>query len=80
MKNTAFQNTTSFLAIIGFVAPQFGVFLLEQTNMNLSMAISMLLRLLSALFFFMLYAYLKRNKDSQHIAFTSERDNNSPIY
>jgi MFS family permease len=55
-------NYNVLLAIVGFIAPQFGVFLLEQSNMDVAMITSGILRASSALLFLGMYYFLKRNK------------------
>ncbi|WP_442593609.1 MFS transporter [Neobacillus sp. D3-1R] len=55
-------NYNVLLAIIGFVAPQFGVFLLETTNINVAMTISTIIRASSAFVFIWLYFTLKKGK------------------
>ncbi|HAQ06242.1 MAG TPA: MFS transporter [Bacillus bacterium] len=61
------QNRGSFiaqynilLAIVGFIAPQFGVFLLEQSSIETAMTISSLLRALSAVVFLLFFVYMKK--------------------
>lgn len=60
-------NYNILLAIIGFIAPQFGVFLLESTSMDLAMTLSSILRAASAIPFFILYSYMKKNKLITHL-------------
>ncbi|CEG27320.1 MFS transporter [Bacillus sp. B-jedd] len=55
-------NYNVLLAIIGFIAPQFGVFLLEASNIEISMSISTAVRATSAVLFFLFYLYMKRGK------------------
>jgi MFS family permease len=50
------------LAIIGFIAPQFGVYLLDSVSMNFAMILSTVLRLGSGGLFFMLFQYLHKQK------------------
>lgn len=52
------------LAFIAFIAPQFGVFLLESLSMNTAMLISTILRALNAVLFFGLYLYMKKEKQN----------------
>ncbi|WP_141432374.1 MFS transporter [Bacillus sp. 03113] len=54
-------NYNVLLALIAFIAPQFGVYLLEMTNMNIAMNVSTILRLTSAIFFLMFALYLQKN-------------------
>jgi MFS family permease len=61
-RSSYIANYNVLLAIVGFIAPQFGVFLLEQTNMDIAMIISGVLRASSAIFFFSLYCFLKKKK------------------
>ncbi|MBT2688209.1 MFS transporter [Bacillus sp. ISL-47] len=56
------SNYNILLALVAFVAPQFGVYLLEQTSIDIAMLVSTILRGSSAGVFFILYLYLKRNK------------------
>lgn len=49
------------LAIIGFIAPQVGVLLLEEISMNFAMMTSTFLRLMSSVFFFVFYLYLRKS-------------------
>lgn len=56
------SNYNILLAIVAFIAPQFGVFMLEATSMNIAMATSSILRGASAIFFLGLYYYLKKGK------------------
>jgi MFS family permease len=50
------------LALIAFAAPQFGVYLLEITNIYTAMYISSIMRAISGVFFFFFYVYLKRKQ------------------
>jgi MFS family permease len=61
-RSSYISNYNIILAIIGFVAPQFGVFLLEQSSMNMAMTISTILRGSSAFVFIWLYFTLKKEK------------------
>ncbi|WP_312093924.1 MFS transporter [Niallia sp.] len=56
------SNYNILLAFVAFIAPQFGVFLLETTNIYTAMNISGFLRAFSGIFFFFLYLYLKRKE------------------
>jgi MFS family permease len=62
-RSSYIANYNVLLAIIGFIAPQFGVFLLEISNIQLAMTTSTLFRASSALVFIWLYISLKRNKN-----------------
>jgi MFS family permease len=59
-RSSYIANYNVLLAIIGFVAPQVGVFLLEISNINLAMTISSILRASSAFVFIWLYITLKK--------------------
>jgi predicted MFS family arabinose efflux permease len=61
-RSSYIANYNILLAIVGFIAPQFGVFLLEQTNMEIAMITSGVLRASSAIFFLLLYYFLKKKK------------------
>jgi MFS family permease len=50
------------LAMVGFLAPQFGVYLLEQTNMDIAMTTATIIRASSAILFLFLYQFLKKRK------------------
>lgn len=61
------QNRGSFiaqynilLAIVGFIAPQFGVFLLAQTSIETAMNLSSVLRALSGGVFLLFFYYMKK--------------------
>ncbi|WP_053599391.1 MFS transporter [Bacillus sp. FJAT-18017] len=58
-------NYNVLLAIIGFIAPQFGVFLLETLTIHLSMYISTAIRASSAIFFLLFFLYIKKSKAGQ---------------
>lgn len=62
-RSSYIANYNVLLAIIGFIAPQFGVFLLEATNIGMSMSISTGVRASSAIFFFMFYLFMKKRND-----------------
>jgi MFS family permease len=62
-RSSYIANYNVLLAIIGFIAPQAGVFLLEISNIHIAMTTSTLFRASSALVFVWLYLALKRNKD-----------------
>jgi MFS family permease len=55
-------NYNIMIAVIGVIAPQIGVFLLEHFGMFNSMAISSILRLLGGISFLYVYLYIERNK------------------
>lgn len=59
-RSSYIANYNVLLAIIGFVAPQFGVFLLEISNIHIAMTISTIFRASSAFVFIWLYIFLKR--------------------
>jgi MFS family permease len=61
-RSSYIANYNVLLAIVGFVAPQVGVFLLEQTNIEIAMTISGILRASSVFFFIGFYSFLKKNK------------------
>ncbi|MEQ6377932.1 hypothetical protein RZN25_14025 [Bacillaceae bacterium S4-13-56] len=55
-KRTSYiTNYNTWLAVIGFIAPQFGVFLLEEFGMNIAILTSFVLRASSGLFFLYLF-------------------------
>ncbi|PLS07142.1 MFS transporter [Neobacillus cucumis] len=58
------------LSFVAFVAPQVGIWLLEISDMGLSMEISSILRCVSAFVFFLMYIKFMKNKN-----FTSYRPN-----
>lgn len=59
-RDSCISNYNILLAIIGFIAPQIGVFLLEKYSMNTAMIISTIARLLSGGSFFFLYVFLQK--------------------
>lgn len=61
-RSICISNYNILLAFVAFIAPQFGVFLLETTNIYTAMNISGFLRAFSGVFFFFLYLYLKRSE------------------
>lgn len=61
-RSLCISNYNILLAFVAFIAPQFGVFLLETTNIYTAMNISGFLRAFSGIFFFFLYIYLKRRE------------------
>ncbi|MER2060672.1 MAG: MFS transporter [Niallia sp.] len=61
-RSVCISNYNILLAFVAFIAPQFGVFLLETTNIYTAMNISGFLRAFSGVFFFFLYLYLKRGE------------------
>jgi len=52
------------LSFVAFLAPQFGIWLLEEAGMHWSMEISTILRLMSALVFLLMYVKFMKNKNS----------------
>ncbi|HWJ80222.1 MAG TPA: MFS transporter [Niallia sp.] len=60
-RSECISNYNILLALVAFAAPQFGVFLLESTNIYTAMNISGFLRAISGVFFFCFYVYLKKN-------------------
>lgn len=62
-RSSYIANYNILLSIIGFVAPQCGVFLLDFSNMNISMIIAGILRASSAFFFLMFFYYLQKKKN-----------------
>jgi MFS family permease len=60
-RSSYIANYNILLAIIGFVAPQFGVFLLEISNINIAMTTSTIFRASSSLVFIWLYIALKKS-------------------
>ncbi|KAB2337691.1 MFS transporter [Cytobacillus depressus] len=61
-RSTCISNYNILLALIAFIAPQFGVFLLEYTNMDIAMIVSGILRGSSAILFFFMFLYLKKRE------------------
>ncbi|SEM55660.1 Major Facilitator Superfamily protein [Mesobacillus persicus] len=61
-RSSCISQYNILLAIVGFVAPQVGVFLLEQTSMNIAMNTSSLLRLASGAVFLVFYVYVRKQK------------------
>ncbi|MBY0120560.1 MFS transporter [Bacillus sp. S/N-304-OC-R1] len=61
-RSLCIANYNILLALVAFIAPQFGVFLLENTTMDAAMIISTILRGSSAIFFFFMFLYLKKQK------------------
>ncbi|WP_254780682.1 MFS transporter [Bacillus sp. UNCCL13] len=66
-RSTYIAKYNIVLAIIGFIAPQFGVYLLEVTSMEVAMTTSTILRASSAIFFVFLYVYLKKRNEEMKI-------------
>jgi MFS family permease len=64
-RSSYIANYNVLLAIVGFIAPQFGVFLLEISNIHIAMTTSTIIRASSALVFVWLYLNLKRNFSSR---------------
>jgi MFS family permease len=60
-RSSYIANYNILLAIIGFIAPQFGVFLLEISNINIAMTTSTIFRASSVFVFIWLYLSLKKN-------------------
>lgn len=60
-RTVCISNYNILLALIAFIAPQFGVFLLEQTNINIAMTVSTVIRSSSAVFFFLMFLFMKNN-------------------
>lgn len=61
-RSTCISNYNILLALVAFIAPQFGVFLLETVSMDFAMTISSVLRGASAFLFFGLYLYLRNQQ------------------
>ncbi|TRZ38374.1 MFS transporter [Niallia circulans] len=59
-RSQSISNYNILLALVAFAAPQFGVVLLEMTNIYSAMNISSVMRALSGVSFFAYYVYLKR--------------------
>ena len=59
-RSSYIANYNVLLAIIGFVAPQFGVFLLEISNIHIALTASTVFRTASAFVFIWLYLALKK--------------------
>ncbi|GKU82774.1 MFS transporter [Niallia sp. NCCP-28] len=59
-RSLCISNYNILLAFIAFVAPQFGVYLLDKTSIAAAMNISSVIRLASGVFFYFFYVYLKR--------------------
>jgi MFS family permease len=59
-RSSYIANYNILLAIIGFIAPQFGVFLLEISNINIAMTTATIFRASSAFVFIWLYIALKK--------------------
>jgi MFS family permease len=68
-RSACIANYNILLAIIGFIAPELGVFLLDITNMTIAMLISFVLRLLGAAIFFILlrFTVVSNRKPKAHI-------------
>ncbi|WP_322447104.1 MFS transporter [Robertmurraya mangrovi] len=65
-RSICISNYNILLAIIAFIAPQFGVFLLETWGMTTAMTLSSILRSGSAIFFIGLFLYLKSKKSLEN--------------
>ncbi|WP_445487211.1 MFS transporter [Niallia sp. 03133] len=63
IRSQCIANYNILLALIAFVAPQFGVYILEMTNIVAAMYISSVFRALSGVCFFLFYIYLKRKQN-----------------
>jgi MFS family permease len=64
-RSSYIANYNILLAIIGFVAPQIGILLLENSSMNLAMTTSTVLRASSIFVFIWLFLMLKKRKQQQ---------------
>lgn len=53
-RSACIANYNILLSIVGFIAPELGVFLLDLTNMTVAMTLSFVLRVLGSLFFLVL--------------------------
>lgn len=60
-RSTCIANYNILLALVAFIAPQFGVFLLENTSMDVAMIISTILRGSSAILFFFMFLYMQKS-------------------
>ncbi len=60
-RSTYISNYNILLALVAFIAPQFGVFLLENTSMNMAMSISTILRGASAILFLFMFLYMRKS-------------------
>lgn len=65
-RSSYIANYNVLLAIVGFVAPQVGVFLLEISNINIAMTASTIFRASSTFVFIWLYIALKKKKTASH--------------
>ncbi|RYI30314.1 MFS transporter [Bacillus infantis] len=61
-RSLCISNYNILLALVAFIAPQFGVFLLEAAGMDSAMIVSSVLRGAGAIFFFSLFIYLRKSK------------------
>lgn len=59
------------LAFVAFIAPQFGVYLLETTSMDMAMTTATVLRGLNAFLFLALYVFMKKEKFKQNTVIPS---------
>ncbi len=69
-KETRTYCITSYnvlLSFVAFIAPQIGIWLLEVTNMQITMDINSILRLMSAFVFLLMYVKFKKNKENSPI-------------
>lgn len=63
-RSSYIANYNILLSIIGFISPQIGVFLLELTNMNITMLTAGILRASSAFFFLLFFYFLQKRRES----------------
>jgi MFS family permease len=63
-RSSYISNYNVLLAVIGFIAPQFGVYLLENSNMNIAMTTATIMRASSVFVFIWLFLTLKRKYPS----------------
>ncbi|MFT8323054.1 MAG: MFS transporter [Bacillus sp. (in: firmicutes)] len=61
-RSQSIANYNILLALVAFVAPQFGVYLLEVTDIVTAMFVSSIIRASSGACFFFFYVYLKRKQ------------------
>ena len=64
-RTEAISNYNILLAIIAFISPQVGVWILEISNMTVAMNVSASLRFLTGFMFLGLFYYLKKTKQMQ---------------
>ncbi|MDP4086819.1 MAG: MFS transporter [Bacillota bacterium] len=70
-RSSYIANYNILLAIIGFIAPQFGVYMLDQMNMGISMIIAGFLRATSAFIFLMFFYFLRKKRGQSQYAVSS---------